>query len=100
VNMSMSMNANHVGNRFTANTNHNNNNSKSNSTAGTVRNTALFTRPSKFDSKRRKQQRNGNHRAGIKSVEWIQQKKERQRSQGKKVKNDSKYSGRSRGPKF
>ena len=35
-------------------------------------------------------------KGGIKSKDWIMQKKERQRKQGKKVKNDSKYSGRKR----
>eukprot|EP00455_Lapot_gusevi_P039793 TRINITY_DN4474_c0_g4_i2.p1 TRINITY_DN4474_c0_g4~~TRINITY_DN4474_c0_g4_i2.p1 ORF type:complete len:305 (+),score=72.12 TRINITY_DN4474_c0_g4_i2:33-917(+) len=36
----------------------------------------------------------------VKNRDWIQAKKERARKQGKKVCHDSKYSGRSRGPKF
>ena len=39
-------------------------------------------------------------RPSIKSREWIQNKKERQRKQGKDVVHDSKYTGRKRGPKF
>jgi len=33
----------------------------------------------------------------LKSKEWIQAKKERQRAQGRDVKHDSKYTGRKRG---
>jgi 18S rRNA (guanine1575-N7)-methyltransferase len=36
----------------------------------------------------------------LKNVDWILKKKERRRLQGKKVANDSKYSGRKRNPKF
>jgi len=39
-------------------------------------------------------------RPSVKSREWIQNKKERQRKQGKNVVHDSKYTGRKRGPKF
>lgn len=38
--------------------------------------------------------------AGESHKQWIARKKERQRKQGKHVVSDSKYSGRSRGPKF
>lgn len=39
-------------------------------------------------------------RVGVKSREWIMQKKDRQRKQGKEVRPDTKFTGRSRGPKF
>lgn len=39
-------------------------------------------------------------REDVKKKDWIAAKKERRRLQGKKTANDSKYSGRSRGPKF
>lgn len=39
-------------------------------------------------------------RVEVKKKDWIAAKKERRRAQGKKTANDSKYSGRSRGPKF
>ncbi|EAL72211.1 hypothetical protein DDB_G0269722 [Dictyostelium discoideum AX4] len=35
-----------------------------------------------------------------KTKEWIMNKKDRQRKQGREIKNDSKFSGRKRGPKF
>eukprot|EP00742_Colponemidia_sp_Colp-10_P003228 GILJ01003438.1.p1 GENE.GILJ01003438.1~~GILJ01003438.1.p1 ORF type:complete len:295 (-),score=30.53 GILJ01003438.1:280-1113(-) len=38
----------------------------------------------------------GGKRKNIKSKDWIQDKKERQRRQGKEVRNDSKYTGRRR----
>jgi len=44
--------------------------------------------------------RSDGSRPSIKSREWIQNKKERQRKQGKDVVHDSKYTGRKRGPKF
>jgi 18S rRNA (guanine1575-N7)-methyltransferase len=37
---------------------------------------------------------------GVKSKSWIRAKKDRQRKQGKDVRHDSKYTGRSRGDKF
>lgn len=39
-------------------------------------------------------------RDGVKSRDWILAKKERQRKQGREVRPDSKYTGRSRGPHF
>ena len=39
-------------------------------------------------------------RTDVKKKDWIEAKKERRRAQGKKTARDSKYSGRSRGPKF
>jgi len=39
-------------------------------------------------------------RAGVKSRDWVKDKKERQRRQGREVRPDSKYTGRKRGPKF
>jgi len=45
----------------------------------------------------------GNKKKGgfkVKDRAWIQRKKERQRKQGVKVKNDSKYSGRKRPASF
>ena len=42
----------------------------------------------------------GKERVSVKSREWIQSKKERQRRQGKAVIADSKYTGRKRKPRF
>jgi hypothetical protein len=39
-------------------------------------------------------------RAPLKSRDWVQKKKDKQRKQGKAVAHDSKYTGRSRRPKF
>jgi len=39
-------------------------------------------------------------RAPVKSRQWVLQKKDRMRTQGKKTAGDSHYSGRKRGPKF
>jgi 18S rRNA (guanine1575-N7)-methyltransferase len=39
-------------------------------------------------------------KVSVKSKEWIQNKKDRQRRQGKDVRSDSKYTGRQRKPKF
>jgi 18S rRNA (guanine1575-N7)-methyltransferase len=39
-------------------------------------------------------------REPIKGREWVLAKKDRQRRQGKEVRPDSKYSGRSRKPRF
>lgn len=36
----------------------------------------------------------------MKGRDWVLQKKERQRKQGKNVRQDSKYTGRKRGPKY
>jgi 18S rRNA (guanine1575-N7)-methyltransferase len=36
----------------------------------------------------------------VKGVDWMMQKKERRRNQGKEVKNDDKYSGRKRSVGF
>jgi 18S rRNA (guanine1575-N7)-methyltransferase len=36
----------------------------------------------------------------VNGVDWMMQKKERRRNQGKEVKNDSKYSGRKRSVGF
>mmetsp|Transcript_842 Transcript_842/g.1355 ORF Transcript_842/g.1355 Transcript_842/m.1355 type:complete len:298 (+) Transcript_842:116-1009(+) len=44
--------------------------------------------------------RNRRDNAGVKTREWISQKKERQKRQGKEVREDSKYSGRRRRNKF
>jgi len=40
------------------------------------------------------------HRKSIKTRDWVLEKKERQRRRGKKVRPDTKYTGRKRGPKF
>lgn len=42
----------------------------------------------------------GKDRPSVKSKDWIMQKKERQRKQGKTIKNDSKYTGRKRAGGF
>jgi len=42
----------------------------------------------------------GKHRAAVKSQDWVREKKERQRRQGRAVRPDTKYTGRKRGPKF
>jgi len=39
-------------------------------------------------------------RSGVKSRDWVKEKKERQRRQGREVRPDTKYTGRKRGPKF
>lgn len=39
-------------------------------------------------------------RPAVKSKDWVKDKKERQRRQGREVRPDSKYTGRKRGPKF
>lgn len=39
-------------------------------------------------------------RVPMKSREWIMRQKEKRRRQGKSVANDSRYTGRSRGPRF
>jgi 18S rRNA (guanine1575-N7)-methyltransferase len=39
-------------------------------------------------------------RTAVKSKDWVKEKKERQRRQGRDVRPDSKYTGRKRGPKF
>lgn len=39
-------------------------------------------------------------RVGVKTRDWVLEKKERQRRQGREVRPDTKYSGRKRGPKF
>lgn len=59
------------------------------------RNKALFVRPDRYNRNNK-----NNDRVGIKSIEWIHKKKQKQRALGKDVKRDSKYTGRSRGPKF
>ncbi|KAI9208954.1 S-adenosyl-L-methionine-dependent methyltransferase [Polychytrium aggregatum] len=52
-----------------------------------------------YTSKRMHDRRKGK-KANIKDKNWIQRKKELGRIRGKKVANDSKYTGRKRGPKF
>ena len=44
--------------------------------------------------------RGGKKQKGVKTRDWIQGKKERQRKQGKTVAKDSKFTGRKRKPKF
>jgi 18S rRNA (guanine1575-N7)-methyltransferase len=48
----------------------------------------------------RKRAKTAGARGDVKRKDWILAKKERRRAQGKKTANDSKYTGRSRGPKF
>ena len=62
------------------------------------RKTVLFSRkdPHRTNLNRRKD----GSRPSVKSREWIQNKKDRQRRQGKEVVHDSKYTGRKRKPKF
>eukprot|EP00465_Bigelowiella_longifila_P005350 CAMPEP_0185281986 /NCGR_PEP_ID=MMETSP1359-20130426/67019_1 /TAXON_ID=552665 /ORGANISM="Bigelowiella longifila, Strain CCMP242" /LENGTH=116 /DNA_ID=CAMNT_0027877473 /DNA_START=562 /DNA_END=912 /DNA_ORIENTATION=- len=63
-----------------------------------VGDTILFT-SSKSTGRRRR--RNGKGmRMPVKSRQWIQKKKESARLAGRKTKHNSKYTGRSRGPKF
>lgn len=62
------------------------------------RQTVLFSRKDPRRTKLGK--RSDGSRPGVKSKEWIQNKKDRQRRQGKEVVHDSKYTGRKRGPKF
>lgn len=58
--------------------------------------TALFTKDRSKNSKRKR----GTRGVGIKDRTWIQAKKERQRKQGKDVRHDSKFTGRTRNPRF
>lgn len=58
-------------------------------------NSVLFTRADK-----KRPQRTKGKRKGVKDREWVQNKKERYRKQGKEVKNDSKFTARRRKPKF
>jgi len=53
-----------------------------------------------YGSRQTNKHREKRVRAPVKGRDWILQKKERQRQQGKKVRPDSKYTGRKRGPKF
>lgn len=46
------------------------------------------------------QKSKGKKRASVKSRDWVVEKKERQRRQGREVRPDSKYTGRKRGPKY
>lgn len=46
------------------------------------------------------QQRKGKGREPVKAKDWVMAKKERYRKQGKKVKADSKFTGRRRPSKF
>lgn len=62
------------------------------------RRTILFSR--KDPHRTHLGKRSDGSRPSVKSKEWIQNKKERQRRQGKSVAADSKYTGRKRGPKF
>jgi len=62
------------------------------------RETVLFSR--KEREKGKPHRRADGARPSVKSKEWIQNKKERQRRQGKDVVHDSKYTGRKRKPKF
>lgn len=48
----------------------------------------------------KQQKKRKGKRVEVKKKDWIAAKKERRRIQGKETKKDSKYSGRSRGPKF
>lgn len=66
---------------------------------GEQRRTALFTRKDRSRGSNLSRRADGS-RPAIKSREWIQNKKERQRRQGKEVVHDSKYTGRKRRPKF
>ena len=50
--------------------------------------------------RRRKKGGRGNDRPSVKSKEWILNKKERRKLQGKSTARDSKYTGRKRGPQF
>jgi len=52
------------------------------------------------ERKTRTKDRGKHARVAVKSREWVLQKKERQRKQGKKVRPDTKFTGRKRGPKF
>lgn len=48
----------------------------------------------------KKKRGKSNARSDVKKKDWIAAKKDRRRAQGKNTANDSKFSGRSRGPKF
>lgn len=64
------------------------------------RKTVLFSRKDPHAGRGSLAKRADGSRPSIKSREWIQNKKERQRKQGKTVVHDSKYTGRKRKPKF
>lgn len=49
---------------------------------------------------RERHRNKGSKRGDLKKKDWILAKKERRRAQGKQTARDSKYTGRSRGPKF
>jgi 18S rRNA (guanine1575-N7)-methyltransferase len=53
-----------------------------------------------FKNKDRKRHMRVGGKPGIKSKEWIMNKKKRAKFTGKEVKHDSKYTGRKRRPKF
>jgi 18S rRNA (guanine1575-N7)-methyltransferase len=64
------------------------------------RRTVLFSRKDPHAGRNNLGKRADGSRPSVKSREWIQNKKERQRRQGKEVVHDSKYTGRKRKPKF
>jgi len=54
----------------------------------------------RFEAERKRRRGDRSEKPKFKSKEWILSKKERRRLQGKETRPDSKYTGRSRGPKF
>lgn len=64
------------------------------------RRTVMFSRKETAGGRKNLGKRADGSRPSVKSREWIQNKKERQRRQGKEVVHDSKYTGRKRKPKF
>lgn len=52
------------------------------------------------DERERGHQRKGKHRRPVKDRDWLLKKKETNRKRGKTVPEDSKFTGRKRGPKF
>jgi 18S rRNA (guanine1575-N7)-methyltransferase len=68
--------------------------------AAEERRTVLFSRKDPSSGRQKLGRRADGSRPSVKSREWIQNKKERQRRQGKEVVHDSKYTGRKRKPKF
>jgi len=54
----------------------------------------------RYEAERKRKKGDRNDKKKFKSKEWILAKKERRRLQGKSTNPDSKYTGRSRGPKF
>jgi len=53
-----------------------------------------------FTDERERGKRNGKHRKAVKDRDWVLKKKETYRKRGQTVPEDSKFTGRKRGPRF